>query len=379
MTLLNKVVVVSGTRPEVIKLAPIFKELTEQGFFVEWVCSGQHGDLQSQFLENFDINPHLVLDRINSKNLSELYSQLLSQIYNFLSATLPSAVVVHGDTATSFAAAFAAFLLKIDVFHVEAGLRSFDNFSPFPEEINRKFIDEISTMHFCPRQENLDNLKMQNISLKNAYVVGNSVVDALKIMSRAIDKNANLVSLYVRDLVQIFSNKKIIFFSMHRRENLGEFGYKILAGIEILLNKYHDLEIFYLKHPNPDTQFVVDFFNQKFAHRVRFLDFLSYPDAVFLLKNSAVVMSDSGGVLEEAVTLSKPVLSLRKKSERVHDDFDDQVFLLDKNASNLVPSFERLLNFNSSGTFSTAFGDGHASQKIVNLIKKFYEEKLSVS
>jgi UDP-N-acetylglucosamine 2-epimerase (non-hydrolysing) len=375
--------IISGTRPEVIKLFPVYQELKKRNINVCWVAAGQHDSLQKQALDFFNIIPNYHLPILEVCSLSDLVGKLIIQLSELFLKTNPLAVIVQGDTATTLAASMAAYFLKIKVIYLEAGLRSFDLNAPFPEEANRQIVSRISDLLFSPTDLEKENLIAEKIGKNKILVVGNTVVDALCFVQNQFKMSKIFASDSVSKIVSDLKMKKqkLALFTMHRREALDGLANSILGYIPELINKLEQLNavMIYLKHPNPRFSFLSDFFlRPEFADKIIILEPLDYKDTVFLLSNSEFILSDSGGLLEEAVSLNKPVVCLREKSERFFSGLKEYVFLAGDKGSNFLSSVDQaiLLLSRKKKIISNPFGDGQAAIKIVNVMQKFFKDSM---
>ncbi len=333
---------------------------------VKFVAARQHTDLLDKALENLGISDVVSLFFERSSFLGSLYSELISNFYNFFSKEMPDLVVVQGDTATVFAAAFAAKLLSIKIAHVEAGLRTFLTQHPFPEELNRVLTADLADIHFAPTKYDEQNLLKQGVKKENIFVVGATFLDLLQ--------NINLSTRYEDKYCGLLDKKKlgkkIFYFSMHRREGVVD---------EILQNIIHQLTAFFasrdsedvyfivIKHPNNFFAQLYDLFNQH-QDKCLVLDFIDHEELIFLLKISDLVMTDSGGVFEESLCLGKPVLCLRIACERRYPDLVSFSKILEP-GFDLFNMARELLNIEMDvKSLLNLFGNGQACQKIVNVL-----------
>ncbi len=356
---------------------PVYLELCKQDMFALWVSSGQHVDLGRQILVSLGVKADFLLPAVSGGSLPVQISSLLAQLSDLFIQERPELVIVQGDTSTTLAAALAAFFLNIPVAYVEAGLRSFDFSAPFPEEANRQIISRISTILFPPTEKEKLYLLEEKILSDNIFVVGNTVVDALQEVDFQLDTEKILPSPELSGAI-CQSQHKIILFTLHRRESLGGLAEKILQQIVKIFSDpdFNQYQLFFVKHVNPQLNFISDFFSNHFVfkERVKIFEPMLFHDMVFLMKNSVVVMTDSGGIFEEAVTLGKPVVCLRETSERYDLSLSDTVFMMGRDGENLVKAFRSAIDASSKkiSATKTAFGDGQASKKIVSFIRKFF-------
>ena len=389
--------IVSGTRPEVIKLFPVYQQLRADKVDVVWVASGQHQELQKQALTFFGVVADHVLQPVVAGSLPDQLSKLLGQLADLFIFQRPSIVIVQGDTATALAAAMAAFFLQIKVAYVEAGLRSFDLEAPFPEEANRQIISRLATLFFAPTERDKNNLIAEGLPPDKVIVTGNTIVDALRHVCHQLDRGDSQATPRLRAVVaDALTNKRQLFvFTMHRRESLFGLGEHILRQVEsqIFVPKPSFVScipggwnplVIYLRHLNPSFAFVADFFEkQERIGNALVLPPLDYKDTVFLIRHAFVVMTDSGGILEEAVSLGKPVVCLREKTERFFAALEKDVFLIGPRAQSFGMAMKMATKraFEDRGlcedslamNVTNVFGDGQSALKIVNVLKKLFE------
>lgn len=363
-----KVLTVFGTRPEAIKMAPLVKELEKYpDIFESIVCvTAQHREMLDSVLNLFEIKPDFDLNIMKAnQNLWSITSDVLLKTKDVYDKVQPDIVLVHGDTTTSMAAGLSAFYAKIPVGHVEAGLRTFDKYNPFPEEINRVFVDSLCEYHFAPTDTSIQNLQEAQVPLTHAYKTGNTVIDALLYIVK--NKEADISNLGVD-----FS-KKTILVTAHRRENFGEPIKNICAAILKLIEKNKDIQVIYPVHPNPNIKNVVySILDGK--DRVILTAPQDYAPFSTLMKHSYLIMTDSGGVQEEAPSLGKPVLVLRKTTERPEAVQYGTVKLVGTDTDKIFQEADILLNndleYKKMAEAVNPYGDGLASERIVEILKK---------
>jgi UDP-N-acetylglucosamine 2-epimerase (non-hydrolysing) len=369
------VLVVLGTRPEAIKLAPVVHELARhRDRFKTSVCiTAQHRHLLEPILRWFRIPVHFDLDVMRpNQELCGLTALILERFHGVLESQKPDVVLVQGDTTTVMAASLAAFYHRIPVGHVEAGLRTMDRYSPFPEEINRRLASQLATLHFAPTNWSRDNLLREGISRKRIIVTGNTVVDALlETRDRVIRRPPTIPQL------RCFKpgEKKLIVVTAHRRENFGAGLTSICQGILRLANERDDVEFVFPVHPNPNVRSIV--MPLLGSHKsIHLIDPLDYPQFVWLLTQAYLALSDSGGVQEEMPSLGRPAIVMRTNTERP-EGVKAGVCKLVGTSSNVIYKVvsELLDNKQSYARFvrrRNPFGDGHASQKIVAALKNLH-------
>ena len=368
-----KVMSIFGTRPEAIKMAPLIKELEKNNNFESVVCvTGQHREMLDQVLEIFNIRPKYDLD-IMKKNqtLTTLTTSIIKELENVYTKERPNIVLVHGDTTTTFSAALSAFYHKIDVAHIEAGLRSNDMYAPFPEEANRRLTSVLSTYHFAPTNMSKANLLKERINEDNIYVVGNTVIDSMKYTINTNYKFKNQV------LKNLDFTKKIVVVTAHRRENWGTPMMNICKTIKRLAKEYNgEIEFVFLSHLNPVVKEVV-YNTLEGIENVKILAPIDIEDAHNLLYRCFFVMTDSGGIQEEAPYLSKYVLVLRSKTERQEVLEEGMVKLVGTDEENIYKYSKEYIDnkIKVNNLSSHSYGDGDASLKIVNILEKKYVKK----
>ena len=362
-----KVLTIFGTRPEAIKMAPLVKEIEKNSDVLESVVcvTAQHRQILDQVLELFDIKPDYDLDIMKeNQDLWTLTSNVLLKTKEVIEEVKPDVVLVHGDTTTSMAAALSAFYAKVPVGHVEAGLRTFDKYYPFPEEINRVFTDSICTYYFAPTDKSCENLKKSLVNPDNIYKTGNTVIDALLYTVNNFDKDIEGLTLNP-DLTTIL-------LTSHRRENFGEPIREICKAILELVNNNDDIEVVYPVHPNPNVRKpVYELLGDN--SRIHLIEPLEYAEFCSLMKKSHIILTDSGGVQEEAPSLGKPVLVLRDTTERPEAIEYGTVKLVGTNKEKIVSTVQALLNdeaeYKKMSEAINPYGDGLASKRIVDVLK----------
>lgn len=362
-----KILTVFGTRPEAIKMCPLVLELKKHQVLECKVClTGQHREMLRQVMDIFDIREDYNLDIMRAgQTLTTITTDVLIGMEKVLEKEQPDVVLVHGDTTTSYATALAAFYKQVPVGHVEAGLRTGDIYSPFPEEMNRLMTGRIATWHFAPTKTNLANLAKENIK-NNVYVTGNTVIDAFATTVREGYRFSN-------DTLQKidFEGHRIIAVTAHRRENLGEPLTNICEALKVIVTKYEDVEVVYPVHPNPcvrETVLAV----LRDVERVHLINPIDVCDMHNLLSRSFMVMTDSGGLQEEAPAFGKPVLVLRTETERPEAVEAGTVKVVGVNKEVIEREAERLLtDRNAYAQMAHAvnpYGDGHASERIAKVL-----------
>ncbi|MEY8304579.1 non-hydrolyzing UDP-N-acetylglucosamine 2-epimerase [Anaerosalibacter bizertensis] len=371
---MNKIKVLSifGTRPEAIKMAPLVKELEKEPQIESYVCvTAQHREMLDQVLKIFDIKPDYDLDIMQQRqNLATITTKALDGLYQVINELKPNIVLVHGDTSTTFVGALAAFYNKVPVGHVEAGLRTYDKYSPYPEEMNRVLTGNIAKIHFAPTIKNKQNLVKENIT-EGIYITGNTVIDAIKhtVKPDYVFKNPQFKDIN-------FSSERYILMTAHRRENLGEPLENICKAVKRLVEDFDDLNIVYPVHLNPAVRETVNSILGD-TKRIHLIDPVDVQDMHNLMDRCYMVMSDSGGLQEEAPSLGKPVLVLRTETERPEAVEAGTVKLVGVNEDNIYNmASELLINKDTYEVMAKAvnpYGDGRASERIVQAILHIFE------
>lgn len=379
---MKKIMLVFGTRPEAIKMSPLVKEFQKHpDKFNTFVCvTGQHREMLDQVLDIFGIVPDYDLNIMRQgQDLFDITTNVLLGMRDILKEIKPDTVLVHGDTTTSTATALAAFYLRIPVCHVEAGLRTHNIYSPWPEEINRQITGRIATFNFAPTQLSHDNLIRENIGEDKISITGNTVIDALHMVVDKIkndnDLQRNLESELFQagyDTSRLSGGKRLILITGHRRENFGEGFYNICSSIKTLSQKFPDVDFVYPMHLNPNVRssiFSVFGSDLKIIDNLFFIEPLEYLSFVLLMEKSYIVLTDSGGIQEEAPSLSKPVLVMRDTTERPEAIDAGTVLLVGSNYDNIVSNISNLLNnkesYDRMSKSVNPYGDGQASKRIV--------------
>jgi UDP-N-acetylglucosamine 2-epimerase (non-hydrolysing) len=361
-----KILIIFGTRPEAIKMAPVLREFEKNNYFQIKSCvTGQHKEMLTQVLDFFKIKPDFDLDIMTkNQNLSTLTSKLIIAINSVIEEFKPELVMVQGDTTTALSGAMAAFYNKVPVAHIEAGLRSNDKYAPFPEEVNRKLIANIADYHFCPTKGSKSNLNREGIN-KNVHVVGNTVIDALNLTINIVNENI----VYYRDQFSYLSSeKKFILVTGHRRENFGDGFERICEALILIAEKYPHVNIVYPVHLNPNIQ---DTVRRVLGGHINIflLDPVDYPSMVYLISRSYLVLTDSGGIQEEAPSLGKPVLVLRDVTERMEGVQAGTALLVGADTQSIVNEVSKLIDdpekYRDMSTKSNPYGDGFSSSRIL--------------
>lgn len=366
--------IVFGTRPEAIKMAPLVKKFIEREDFITKVCvTAQHREMLDQVLAFFEITPDYDLDVMRpNQNLFTLTASIIEGMKPVLDEVQPDFVYVHGDTTTSTAAGIAGFYSGAKVCHVEAGLRTYNRQYPFPEEFNRQLTGKIAEYHFAPTQGSKNNLLKENTQEENILVTGNTVIDALLY---GVDKvNApGFLDPEIEQLKKLLDfNKKIVLVTGHRRENHGDGLHNICTALKTIATRHPEVQIVYPVHLNPNVKGPVHKLLGGIAS-IFLVQPLAYAAFIWLMEKSYLIITDSGGIQEEAPSLGKPVLVTRDTTERPEAVTEGTVLLLGTDTDKIVNHAEKLLTntslYKTMSTLHNPYGDGTASEKIINYIK----------
>ena len=380
---MKKILLVFGTRPEAIKMCPLVKEFQKYpDDFETLVCvTGQHREMLDQVLHIFDVEPDYDLNIMKQgQDLYDITARVLTGMRDVLDEVKPDVVLVHGDTTTSTAAALAAFYRQIPVGHVEAGLRTHNIYSPWPEEMNRQITGRIATYDFSPTPLSRQNLLDEGVDTERIIVTGNTVIDALHMVVARIKDDATLQTQLVEQLLDagydISRNRRLVLITGHRRENFGEGFLNICRAIRDLAKRYQDVDFVYPMHLNPNVRKPI---HEIFGERLEdlgnlfFIEPLEYLDFVFLMEKSTLVLTDSGGIQEEAPGLGKPVLVMRDTTERPEALDAGTVKLVGTDYDKIVSEVSQLLDdsaaYDAMSHAVNPYGDGHACVRIVKKLK----------
>ena len=367
-----KVISVFGTRPEAIKMAPVVKELEKRSEIESIVCvTAQHREMLDQVLEVFDIKPDYDLNVMQpNQTLSTITAKILIGIEKVIQKEQPDIVLVHGDTSTSMVAGLASFYQQVKIGHVEAGLRTYDKYSPFPEEINRQIIDSMADMLFAPTEQSKENLAYLKNKGQDVYVTGNTAIDALA--STVSDDYSNPIFDWLGD-------DRMILVTAHRRENLGDPMRNIFRAIKRILDDFSDVKVVYPVHLNPKVQSVADEILGN-SDRVKLISPLGVIDFHNFMEKAHIIMTDSGGVQEEAPSLGAPVLVLRDTTERPEGIEAGTLKLVGTNEDDVYEATRQLLNddtmYEAMSKAQNPYGDGRASERIVDAIVSKFKDKI---
>lgn len=382
---MKKIMLVFGTRPEAIKMVPLIKELKKNpDHFQTLVCvTAQHREMLDQVLDIFDITPDFDLDIMKKgQDLYDVTSRVLLGMRDVLKNEKPDVVLVHGDTTTSMATALAAFYQQIPVGHVEAGLRTHDIYSPWPEEINRQITGRIASLHFSPTQTSKRNLMNEGVAEEKIWVTGNTVIDTLLDVVNKIDSDKELqVSIFESvkrngySIPEKEAGRRLVLVTGHRRENFGKGFLDICNALKELAIKYPDVDFVYPMHLNPNVRKPIrEIFNDSVAlNNVFFIEPLEYLDFVYLMSKSDIVLTDSGGIQEEAPGLGKPVLVMRDTTERPEALESGTVKLVGTDKGKIIDMVSTLLDseveYGKMAAAINPYGDGLASRRIVDALR----------
>jgi UDP-N-acetylglucosamine 2-epimerase (non-hydrolysing) len=374
---MNKVLFVFGTRPEAIKMAPLIKAFKEEKIFEIRVCvTAQHRQMLDQVLDIFDIEPDYDLDIMKpNQDLFDVTANVLLGMRKVLTDFNPDIILVHGDTTTTSATSLAAFYHKIKVGHIEAGLRTGNIYSPWPEEANRQITSVLANYHFAPTITSQKNLLKENKDKESILVTGNTVIDALFIVLDKIEKDEELKNKIVASISSQYDfkhDKKIILVTGHRRENFGNRLIGICEALKTIAENNPDVDIVYPVHLNPNVQNPVRRILSD-AKNIYLIEPLSYENFIYMMSKSYFIITDSGGVQEEAPSLGKPVLVMRDTTERPEAVEAGTVKIVGTDSKVIINESQKLLDeigeYNKMSRAHNPYGDGSASKKIVNFFK----------
>ena len=363
-----KVMSIFGTRPETIKMAPVVHELEKREEIESIVCvTAQHREMLDQVLKALKVKPDYDLNIMKQgQTLSDITTRALKGLEDVIKEVKPDIILVHGDTTTTFAGALAAFYQQVAVGHVEEGLRTYNKYSPFPEEMNRQFVGIVSDMNFAPTERSKNNLLREGKKEETIYVTGNTAIDALNL---TVDEE------YSDEITEWIGDDRLIVLTAHRRENLGEPMYRMFKAIRRIIDKYDDVKMVYPVHLNP---LVVKAANEVFgdSEKIKLIKPLEVVEFHNLLSRSYLILTDSGGIQEEAPSLGKPVIVLRDTTERPEGIDAGTLKLAGTEEETIYQMVDELLSdsmeYEKMSKASNPYGDGHASERIVDaIIAKF--------
>jgi len=369
---LKKNLIIFGTRPEAIKMAPLVKTFLKNPAFETKVCvTAQHREMLDQVLDFFEVTPDYDLNLMKpGQNLYGLTAAIITELQPVLEEFQPQFVYVHGDTTTTLAASIAAFYSGAKVCHVEAGLRTFNKLAPFPEEVNRTVTGHIADYHFAPTQTSYDNLRREAVNEENIVITGNTVIDALLESVAKVDTMDDDEVKMLKKTID--SSKRTILVTGHRRENHGQGFINICEALKVISESFEDVEIIYPVHLNPKVQKpVYDILGNQ--DNIKLISPLSYPAFVWLMNKAELVITDSGGVQEEAPSLGKPVLVMRDTTERPEAVDAGTVILVGTNKEKIISEATNLLEdselYKKMSKLHNPYGDGNACERIVTFIE----------
>lgn len=359
-----KVMTIFGTRPEAIKMAPLVKELKTRKEIQTIVCvTAQHREMLDQVLNTFEIVPDYDLNIMQKgQTLTDITTRAITGLEDVIKEAKPDIVLVHGDTTTTFAGSLAAFYNQVSIGHVEAGLRTYDKYSPYPEEMNRQMVGCMADMHFAPTELSANNLIEEGKNKENIYITGNTAIDAMA---------TTVVDNYKHKILDWVGESKMILLTAHRRENLGEPMYRIFKAIRRIVDEFEDIKVVYPIHMNPKVREVA---NEVFGgcDKVKLIEPLEVLDFHNFINNSYIILTDSGGIQEEAPSLGKPVLVLRDTTERPEGIGAGTLKLVGTDEELIYDETKKLLTnqviYDSMSKASNPYGDGQASKRIADAI-----------
>lgn len=381
---MKKIMLVFGTRPEAIKMAPLVKTLQNHPDKFETVVAvtGQHRQMLDQVLRLFAIVPDYDLNIMQAgQDLYDVTARVLTGMRSVLKVSRPDIVLVHGDTSTSTAAALSAFYARIPVGHVEAGLRTGDIYSPWPEEMNRRLTGRIATYHFSPTTTSRDNLLRENTPAENIIVTGNSVIDALHMVDNRLDNDPALAAEVKTSLIESGydtgrlegTGRRMVLITGHRRENFGEGMINVCHAIRDLATRYNDVDFVYPMHLNPNVRRpIAEMFRDSNLENVFFIEPLEYLPFVYMMRSSYLIITDSGGIQEEAPSLGKPVLVMRTVTERPEALEAGTIRLVGTDRDKIVGEAARFLDdeayYHANSMIANPYGDGKACERIADFL-----------
>jgi len=359
-----KILISVGTRPEVIKVMPILTELKKRNIDTFFLYTGQHRDLARPLFDYFNIHPDIDLDIMKeNQSISYITASILTKIEKILIKEKPDIVLVQGDTSTTFVSALAAFYQKIPVAHIEAGLRTHNIYSPFPEELNRILVSKIASFHFTPTEVNLKNLINDGVDKNSIIITGNTVIDTVKRVASTLKSKKE--------------NK--ILITIHRSENIGIPMINICNAIKEIANTYSNYKIIIPMHPNPKVREIIKSILEN-INNVNLIEPLDYVDFIKEMISSKIILTDSGGIQEEAPTFDIPVVVLREKTERVEGVDAGTLIVAGTNKNNIIKIVEKLIEdknyYNKIVKATNPYGDGNSSKRIVDFLEKLGENSV---
>lgn len=376
---MKKILIVFGTRPEAIKMAPLVKAFKKNNHFDTRVCvTAQHRQMLDQVLDIFEIEPEYDLNIMKAgQDLYDITANVLLGVRDVLAEFKPDVVFVHGDTSTTFSASLAAYYSKVKVGHIEAGLRTYDIYSPWPEEGNRQLTGVLANFHFAPTAQSQDNLLKEGKNVENIFVTGNTVIDALMYVLHRIESQPELkdkIKNKINEQYPLSAQRRVILVTGHRRENFGQGFINICEGLKQIALKNPEIDIVYPVHLNPNVQQPVNDILSNIKN-VYLIDPLQYEEFIYLMNKAYFIITDSGGIQEEAPSLGKPVLVMRDTTERPEAIAAGTVKLVGCNQEKLVHEAEKLLHdqkeYEIMSRAHNPYGDGQACERIINICLKY--------
>lgn len=368
---MKKILFIFGTRPEGIKLAPLIEIFSKDKNFETVICvTSQHREMLEQVVRYFQIKVNLDLQiMVENQSLDYITSKTLTKLESVFKEIKPNLTIVQGDATTSFAGALASFYHKVPIAHIEAGLRTFDKYFPYPEEINRCLITQIADYHFAPTESAVNNLINEHIPNDRIFLVGNTTIDSQIQTLKFVEENEKE---FYEKFKGIDFEKKLILITCHRRENFGKPFEEVCDAINELVTKYNEIEIIFPVHYNPNIRKIA--YSKLKSPKIHLLEPLDYPSLLFIMKQSYLILSDSGGIQEEAPSLGKPVLVLREKTERIESIELGISKVIGTNKEKILYWVDKLLTdvdtYKGMAKICFPYGNGTASTKIYNIIKE---------
>lgn len=365
-----RIMTIFGTRPEAIKMAPLIRELKNRDSIEVIVCvTAQHREMLDQVLKIFDIEPDYDLNIMKAnQTLTQITCRIIQGMEDIIKQTKPDLILVHGDTSTTFAGALVAFYHNVKIGHIEAGLRTYEKYSPFPEEMNRQMVSRLADYHFAPTQLACDNLLKEGIDIKKIYITGNTAIDAL---ATTVKEN------YEQPILNWVGDSKLILMTAHRRENLGEPMKHIFKAIKKIVTTHDDVKVVYPVHMNPHIRALANDMLSD-INRIKMIEPLDVTDFHNLINKSYLILTDSGGIQEEAPSLGKPVLVLRDSTERPEGVSAGTLRLVGTDENKIFDLVDNLLSdpiaYAEMANAINPYGDGKASSKIADAISANYIE-----
>jgi len=375
---MKKILFIFGTRPEAIKMIPIIKGLEKNKKISYEICiTAQHREMLDQVLELFEIKVDYDLNIMKkNQDLFDITATILLQLKSILQQSQPDIVLVHGDTTTTFTAALASFYLQIKVAHIEAGLRTNNLSSPFPEEANRQLTSRIANFHFAPTLASSKNLQAENIDMKKVFVTGNTVIDALHLVNHKIQNSQALQEKLYKIVAKNgykMNERRFILVTGHRRENFGEGFKNICRALQKLASNNLDIDIVYPLHLNPNVKDIVHHYLDNIGN-IYLISPQEYEPFIYLMSKSHIILTDSGGIQEEAPSLGKPILVMRNTTERPEAVKAGTVKLVGTNIDKIVNFSQELLDdkqiYDTMSKIQNPYGDGKASKRIIDILTK---------